>query len=222
MKGYFITGTDTDSGKTVVAAGLAHALRRAGQRMAVMKPVASGCEQTPSGLRNADALALIAAAEAGQPYERINPYSFAPPIAPHIAAAQAGVDIDAGLIRDTAQGLAADADVLLVEGAGGWRVPLGDELDMAGLARRLGLPVILVVGMRLGCINHALLTVEAIAHDGCRLAGWVANTVDPDMAEWQANLQTLQQRITAPCLGVIPWLQAPSADAVAARLTLPA
>ena len=221
MKGWVVTGTDTDSGKTLVAAGLAHKLCRTGRRVAVMKPVASGCVLTPDGLRNADALALIAAADAQQPYEQINPYCFEPAIAPHIAAQQAGVVIDPQRIRLQAQGLAAEADVLLVEGAGGWRVPLGDELDMAGLAKRLELPVILVVGMRLGCINHALLTIEAIENDGCRLAGWVANTLDPHMAEWSANLQTLQRRIAAPCLGILPRLDDPSAAGVAACLTLP-
>lgn len=221
MRGWFITGTDTDSGKTLVASGLAHRLRTVGQRVAVMKPVASGCDETADGLRNDDALALMAASATGQAYEDVNPYAFAPAIAPHIAAEQAGVTIDVGLLTERARRMAAAADVLLVEGAGGWRVPLGDELDMAGLAQRLQLPVILVVGMRLGCINHALLTVEAIEHDGCHLAGWVANTVDPDMAEWEANLRALQRRIAAPCLGILPRLQQPSAAEAAAKLALP-
>jgi dethiobiotin synthetase len=186
-----------------------------------MKPVASGCAVTADGLRNADALTLIQAARAQQPYEQVNPYAFEPAIAPHIAAAQAGVVIDAGRIERLARSLSAEAERLLVEGAGGWRVPLGGGLDMAGLAQRLGLPVILVVGMRLGCINHALLSAEAIERDGCLLAGGVANRVDPDMAEWEANLQTLQGAIAAPCLGVLPWLADPSARQVAPRLTLP-
>lgn len=221
MKGWFVTGTDTDCGKTVVTAGLAHKLSRAGRRVAVMKPVASGCERTPDGLRNADALALIAAAGEERPYEQVNPYAFAPAIAPHIAAAQAGQRIDLRRIGATACGLAAGRDVLLVEGAGGWRVPLGDDEDMAAMARVLRLPVILVVGMRLGCINHALLTVEAIEHDGCRLAGWVANAVDPDMAEWDANLRTLQAAIAAPCLGIVPHLDDAAPAVVARCLSLP-
>jgi dethiobiotin synthetase len=221
VKGWFVTGTDTDCGKTLVATGLAHKLHEAGRRVAVMKPVASGCTATPDGLRNADAQALIAAAHAAQPYEQINPYAFAPAIAPHIAAEQAGVTIDAQHIRSQAERLATGADVLLVEGAGGWRVPLGDELDMGGLAGQLGLPVVLVVGMRLGCINHALLSAEAIENDGCRLAGWVANGVDPAMTEWSANLQSLQRRIAAPCLGVLPRLETPSPASVAACLVLP-
>ena len=221
MRGWFITGTDTDCGKTLVAAALVHKLRAAGEDVAVMKPVASGCESTPDGLRNADARALIAASGSAWPYAQVNPYAFAPAIAPHIAAAQAGVAIEAQPILDAAVALAVGQDALVVEGAGGWRVPLGDELDMAALAVALQLPVILVVGMRLGCLNHALLTAEAIARDGCRLAGWVANTIDPDQAAFEANLQTLSARIGAPCLGVIPSLSDPDPRSAADHLALP-
>jgi len=221
VRGWFITGTDTDCGKTLVAAALVHKLRAAGEDVAVMKPVASGCEMTADGLRNADALALIAASGRAWPYTRVNPYAFAPAIAPHIAAAQVGVAIEAQPILDAAVALAAGQDALVVEGAGGWRVPLGDELDMAALAVALRLPVILVVGMRLGCLNHALLTAEAIARDGCRLAGWVANTIDPGQAEFEANLQTLSARIGAPCLGVIPSLSDPDPRFAAEHLALP-
>ena len=221
MKGWFITGTDTDCGKTLVASGLVHKLRGSGQRVAVMKPVAAGCVATQEGLRNADAQALIAAAGEDRPYELINPYALAPAIAPHIAAAQADVAIDLEHIVTAAHMLAADRDVLVVEGAGGWRVPLGEGLDVGGIARALQLPVILVVGMRLGCLNHAMLTAEAIEQDGCRVAGWVANTVDPAMGEWAANLLTLQASIAAPCLGVIPNLPDIDAARVAQALSLP-
>mgnify|MGYP000362438454 CR=1 FL=1 len=220
MRGWFITGTDTDCGKTLVAAALVHKLRAAGERVAVMKPVASGCEMTVDGLRNADAQALIAASGRAWPYARVNPYAFAPAIAPHIAAAQAGVDIELQSILDAAATLSDGVDTLVVEGAGGWRVPLGGELDMAALAVALQLPVILVVGMRLGCLNHALLSVEAIARDGCHLAGWVANSIDPAQAEFAANLQTLNARIGAPCLGVIPSLSDPDPRVAAGHLAL--
>lgn len=204
MNGWFITGTDTDCGKTLVATALVHRLRREGRSVAVMKPVASGCHSTGHGLRNDDALSLMAASGLGHDYQRVNPYAFAPPIAPHVAAAQAGVRIDRDRLVGIASALAEEADALVVEGAGGWRVPLGDDWDMADLALALELPVILVVGMRLGCLNHALLSAEAITRDGCRLAGWVANGIDPAMSVPADNLATLQRRLGAPCLGVIP------------------
>jgi dethiobiotin synthetase len=221
VRGWFITGTDTDCGKTLVASALVHKLRAAGQRVAVMKPVASGCELTAEGLRNADAQALIAASGRAWSYAQVNPYAFAPAIAPHIAAARAGVAIELQPILDAAAALAAGQDALLVEGAGGWRVPLSEELDMAALAAALQLPVILVVGMRLGCLNHAMLSAEAIARDGCQLAGWVANSIDPALAEFAANLQTLNARIPAPCLGVIPCLSDPDPLVAAGHLALP-
>lgn len=221
MHGWFVTGTDTGCGKTLVSAALVHRSRTAGQRVAVMKPVASGCEPTAQGLRNADAEALLAACGLELPYAKVNPYAFAPPIAPHIAAARAGQAIELSRIVAGAKALCAGSDGLLVEGAGGWRVPLAEQLDMAGLARALQLPVILVVGMRLGCINHALLSAEAILGDGCQLAGWVANRIDPRMAEFDANLRTLGQRIPAPCLGVVPYLDPVDPTRVATLLELP-
>lgn len=221
MNGWFVTGTDTDCGKTVVSAGLVQALRNAGKRVAVMKPVASGCERTSGGLRNADAQTLIAASGEPLDYDTVNPYAFEPAIAPHIAAAQVSATVDPSVIRTRARQLLSGRDALVVEGAGGWRVPLGDDLDMAGLARELALPVVLVVGMRLGCLNHALLSAEAIVRDGCQLVGWVANQVDPAMAEFAANLATLKARLPAPCLGVAPHLADPQPARIAPYLRLP-
>jgi dethiobiotin synthetase len=222
MSGWFITGTDTDCGKTLVSTALVRKLRDQGQRVAVMKPVASGCARTADGLRNDDALTLLAASGQALSYEQVNPYAFEPAIAPHIAAQRAGVRIDAHRLCTAAAEMRAAHDCLLVEGAGGWRVPLTDGLDMAGLAAALELPVILVVGMRLGCINHALLTAQAIERDGCRLVGWVANRVDPRMAEFDANVATLRSGIGAPCLGVLPYLpQASDKERAAGLLSLP-
>lgn len=208
----FVTGTDTGCGKTVVSTALIHALRARGERVLAMKPVASGCDTTPDGLRNADALALQAAASQTLPYDQVNPFAFAPPIAPHIAAAEAGVDIRLDVIVDQAQRLAAVCDVLVVEGVGGWRVPLDSDNDVADLALRLGAEVLLVVGLRLGCINHALLSAAAITADAAPLIGWVANRIDPVMDRAQANLVTLERRLPAPCLGRLPH-QAPAVRA---------
>lgn len=221
MKGWFITGTDTDCGKTLIAAALVKKLRAQGDSVAVMKPVASGCEMTAQGLRNTDAQALIAASGCDTPYAQVNPYAFAPAIAPHIAAAEAGVTIDVARLPELAQALCVGRDALIVEGAGGWRVPLAADLDMAALATALRLPVILVVGMRLGCLNHALLSAEAITRDGCSLSGWIANTLDPHQAAFKANLQTLNAHIGAPCLGVVPHLIDPSPETVMRHISLP-
>lgn len=221
MNGFFITGTDTDSGKTVIASALAWRLREQGRQVGVMKPVASGCEMSAGGLRNADALSLIQASGTDKPYEQINPYTFEPAIAPHIAAARVGVAIDFERLKRQAGELSLACDLLLVEGAGGWRVPLDEDHDIAALARSLGLPVILVVGMRLGCINHALLSAEAIRGDGCELAGWVANLVDADMAEVDENFRALQDRMGAPCLGRVPFLPDARAEKVSAFLSVP-
>ncbi|TCO80130.1 dethiobiotin synthase [Plasticicumulans lactativorans] len=222
LHGCFVTGTDTGVGKTVVSAGLLRALAAQGLRAFGMKPVASGCDATPAGLRNADALALCAAGAAPVPYALVNPYAFAPPIAPHLAAAQVGVTIDFAHIEACAAELGAHGERLVVEGVGGWRVPLGPHGDVVALARRLGLPVVLVVGLRLGCINHALLSIEAIAASGLRCAGWVGSVVDPAMAALDDNLATLRATLAAPCLGVVPFLAGADADRVAPYLRLPA
>lgn len=203
-KGYFITGTDTEVGKTVAGVALTQSLVARGWRVAVMKPVASGCERTEQGLRNADALALMEASNVHAAYHQINPYVFEPAIAPHIAANLAGVEIDMAVIRGRYRELVARADRAVVEGAGGWRVPLASDIDMASIARELDLEVVLVVGMRLGCLNHALLTAESIVAEGRHLAGWVANFAEPSMDYARQNLRTLQDRLSAPCLGWIP------------------
>ena len=218
---FFITGTDTDVGKTTVAAGLLHAARRRGWRTAAAKPLASGCEATAQGLRNADALALQAECWPALPYELINPHAFAPAIAPHVAAREAGVELSlAGLCHDVQRVLDQGAEFTLVEGAGGWRVPLCDDACLSDLAVALDLPVVLVVGMRLGCLNHALLTAQAIQADGLQLAGWVANQVDPRMPRLEENLAELRARLPAPCVGFVPRLARPGAASVAEHLLL--
>jgi len=218
---YFIAGTDTDVGKTTVAAGLLRAARAAGLSTLGAKPVASGCAVTPKGLRNADALALIAQSSLVLPYEQVNPYAFEPAIAPHIAAREAGVVLHVPSLRAAMQHvLQQRADFTLIEGAGGWRVPLSDQAALSDLAIALKLPVILVVGVRLGCINHALLSAEAIARDGLQLAGWVANVIEPRTARLEENLASLAERMPAPCLGRVPRLGDASAEAVAEHLNL--
>jgi dethiobiotin synthetase len=221
--GFFITGTDTEVGKTTVAAGLLHAARLAGLSTAAVKPVASGCESTAAGLRNGDALALQAECSLALDYAQINPFAFAPAIAPHLAAQQAGVALDVGaLVAPVRRVLDMQAEFTVVEGAGGWRVPLSGAASLSDVAIALGLPVILVVGIRLGCINHALLTAQAIAADGLQLAGWVANVVDPQTANIEDILATLAERLPAPCVGQVPWLLRASAAEVAAYLQLEA
>jgi len=218
---FFIAGTDTDAGKTTVACGLLHAARRAGLSTAAAKPVASGCAVTPAGLRNGDALALLGECSLALDYAEVNPFAFAPAIAPHLAAREVGVELNvAALLAPVRKVLARGADFTLVEGAGGWRVPLAGRENLSDLAVALGLPVILVVGVRLGCINHAVLTAEAIARDGLELAGWVANVVDPHTARLDENLATLAERLPAPCLGRVPRLPEASPAAVAAHLQL--
>ncbi|MBC9744629.1 dethiobiotin synthase [Pseudomonas syringae pv. syringae] len=218
---YFITGTDTDAGKTTVAAGLLHAARMSGLSTAAGKPVASGCFVTPQGLRNPDALALLAECSVELDYAEVNPLALEPAIAPHLAAREAGVALTVdSVLQPMRQMLARQADFTLIEGAGGWRVPLSGQSTLSDLAIALDLPVILVVGVRLGCINHAVLTAEAIARDGVRLAGWVANIVDADTSRLEENLATLVERLPAPCLGRVPRLNEASAENVAQYLDL--
>lgn len=216
----YVTGTDTGVGKTLASAALLHALRARGLRAVGMKPVASGCAPGPAGLRNEDALRIQAQTSVPVDYESLNPYAFAPAIAPHIAAAESGVHIDIARIRRAYGELAALADCVVVEGVGGWKVPLNERDTVADLAQALALPVVLVVGVRLGCINHALLTADSILHHGCILAGWVANVVDAGCERIQENVATLDARLAAPLLGVIPPLDRLDADAIAARLAL--
>jgi dethiobiotin synthetase len=201
----FVTGTDTGVGKTRIAAALCVAYAAHGKRVAAMKPVASGCMQTRGGLRNEDAEALRAAMTVRAAYGDVNPYAFEPAIAPHIAAMEAGCPIDFGLLDGCYERLCLQADVIIVEGAGGWLAPLDATRTFADLAVRWQLDVILVVGLRLGCLNHALLTAEAIAARGLKLAGWVGNSVDPDFERREANTDTLRSRLAANCLGIFPY-----------------
>lgn len=218
---YFVTGTDTEIGKTTIAAGLLHAARRAGLSTAAAKPVASGCVATAEGLRNDDALALLGQCSLPLRYEEVNPLAFAPAIAPHLAAREAGVRLDVASLQQAVGAiLARGADFTLVEGAGGWRVPLSGQETLSDLPVALNLPVILVVGVRLGCINHAVLSAEAIARDGLRLAGWVANVVDAQTSRLDDNLATLAERLPAPCLGRVPRLPQATPAAVAEHLNL--
>lgn len=221
---FFIAGTDTEVGKTTIAAGLLCAARRQGLSTAACKPVASGSEPTAEGLRNSDALALLSQCSLPLGYHEVNPLAFAPAIAPHLAAREAGVELTAQvLLAPVRHILNKNADFTVVEGAGGWRVPLAEGGYLSDLPVALGLPVILVVGVRLGCINHAVLSAEAIARDGLRLVGWVANIVDPDTSRLDDNLATLEQLLPAPCLGRVPRLSEATPEAVAdyLRLTLP-
>jgi dethiobiotin synthetase len=204
-RGVFVTGTDTGVGKTVVAAALIRALVRGGFAVAGMKPVASGAELTPAGLRSADALALIAAANVAAAYERVNPYCFAPPIAPHIAAREAGVVIDVARVRASFDALARCADCVVVEGVGGWATPIGAGQTMGDVACALGLPVVLVVALRLGCLNHALLTARALAADGARLAGWVGNSIAPDFERKAANIAELELLLKEPAAMIVSY-----------------
>lgn len=177
-----------------------------------MKPVASGCERTADGLRNGDALALQAAMTVPADYREVNPYAFEPAIAPHVAAARAGVRIDLQDLDRAFKALGERSEIMVVEGAGGWRVPLTDEVEFADLSRRWSLQVILVVGVKLGCINHALLTQESLVHRRLPFAGWICNRIDPDMSEAQASIHTLRRRLVAPCLGDLPWAPGETAD----------
>lgn len=218
---YFVTGTDTEIGKTTIAAGLLHAARLRGLSTAAAKPVASGCQGTPQGLRNDDALALLAQCSLPLRYEEVNPLAFEPAIAPHLAAREVGVELTVASLASPVRAiLARNADFSLVEGAGGWRVPLAGRESLSDLAQALAIPVILVVGVRLGCINHAVLTAEAIERDGLELAGWVANIVAPQTSRLEENLATLGERLPAPCLGRVPYLADASAAAVAQHLAL--
>ena len=218
MRGYFITGTDTGIGKTRVITGLLKAFARAGRKTVGMKPVASGAQVTREGLRNADALAIQAAASEKRAYALVNPYCFAPPVAPHIAALEAGVEIGLDPIRAAYAELCKGADTVLVEGVGGWQVSLSPVLELPDLARELELPVILVVGMRLGCLNHALLTARALNADGLELAGWVASDIDPAFERPEANVASLEAELHAPLLARLPHAPQASVDEVAAAL----
>jgi dethiobiotin synthetase len=216
----FVAGTDTEIGKTLVSSALLHALGQQGVRAAGMKPVAAGAELRHGVWRNEDVDAIAAAAPLQLPTPLTTPYLLRTPAAPHIAAALEGVTIEPHRILEAYAQVRQQAQAVVVEGVGGFRVPLTDGYDTADLARDLALPVILVVGLRLGCISQALLTAEAIAARGLTLAGWVANTADPAMGHMAQNIQAIAARIQAPLLGHVPRLDHPTAAAAAACLNL--
>jgi dethiobiotin synthetase len=220
MSTFFIAGTDTGVGKTHATCTLLHAMRAMGHSACGMKPVASGCTETSEGLRNDDALALQAASGAPMPYEWVNPVALREPLSPHLAAAHEGVEIRLSPLNEAFERLRGVHDVVLVEGVGGWLVPLSRSLMASDIARQWQLPVILVVGLRLGCLNHALLSARAIATDGCRLVGWIGNRIDPAMDAVEENVDTLRQLLPAPCLGVLPHGVPPQAAASHLDLSL--
>ena len=222
MPAVFVTGTDTGVGKTRIAAALCRGLAARGARVAAMKPVASGCQLTPQGLRNEDALALLAAMNVRARYSDVNPYAFAPAIAPHIAAREAGVDIDFTVLDRAYERLRMQSDALIVEGAGGWLAPLDSSRAFADLAVRWETDVVLVVGMRLGCLNHALLTAESIERRGLRLRGWVANSIDAEFERLTENISSLESRISAPCLGIFSFEPEADAETLARALAVDA
>ena len=198
---YFVTGTDTGIGKTIVSCALLSAYSARGNAVIGMKPVVTGrvCGEW------ADVKAIVAASSIAAPREWVNPYAFIPPISPHLAAKQAGMEIDIEIIRQAYCNLQKISDVVVVEGVGGIMAPLNDRNDVADMAYALDLPIILVVGMRLGCLNHALITEKIIQASGLKLAGWVANQVDPQMNSFDENLHTLKERLNCPLLGVLPF-----------------
>ncbi len=214
---YFITGTDTGVGKTLVSCALLHAFSGEGLHVAGFKPVAAGCDAEG---RNEDARELQAASTMPLDYGQVNPYCFAQAIAPHIAASRNGERIEFSRILAAYRELACQADEVIVEGAGGFLVPLNDRQDSADLARELVLPVILVVGVRLGCLNHAMLTREAIAARGLQLAGWVANVLDAQMPALHDNVAALRERMDAPLLGIVPRMAEPDARLAARQMDL--
>jgi len=221
MKAYFVTGTDTGIGKTTAACAVLARARQQGLSTLGLKPIAAGCEETPDGLRNSDALQLQAMSSIAVSYPEVNPFALAAPLSPHLAARAAGRRLTitqvAGHVR---AGLMYRPDLALVEGAGGWRVPLSDRELMSSLPRELRMPVILVVGLRLGCINHAVLTAEAILKDGVRIAAWVGSRVDPQLQDADGNIATLTAMLPAPCLGILPFAPGETAEALATHLDI--
>ncbi|MEN9784512.1 MAG: ATP-dependent dethiobiotin synthetase [Pseudomonadota bacterium] len=219
-RGVFIAGTDTGIGKTLIACALLRGMAGAGLRVVGMKPVAAGATRRKGVLINEDVEQLRAASNVVAPLCTMNPYCFVPPVAPHLAAREAGTLIRMSVLSRHYALLAARADVVVVEGVGGLLVPLGPRLSAADIPQRLNLPVLLVVGMRLGCLNHALLTLEAVRMRGLRLAGWIANAIDPSMTRRKENLEALQQRIDAPLLGIVKHVAEPDPARVAQSLDI--
>ena len=205
MSGVFIAGTDTGVGKTLVAQALIQRGVAAGKRVAAMKPISAGCMWTAEGWLNDDVALLRATSNVVLSLALMNPYAFEAPIAPHLAAQESGIEIDLACIAAAYREIESQSDEVIVEGVGGLLVPINANDTAADIVLRLKLPVILVVGMRLGCLNHALLTVEAMAQRGIKLQAWVANQIDPAMLEFERNLSCLKDRIAAPLLGVLPF-----------------
>jgi dethiobiotin synthetase len=218
--GFFVTGTDTGVGKTLVCCALLYGFAALGKSVIGMKPVAAGAIRSADGLVNDDVALLRAASNVEAPPQLVNPYCFEPPIAPHLAAEQAGAAIDFATIANAYRQLAAVADIVIVEGIGGFCVPLNHNEDSADLAQRLGLPVILVIGLRLGCLNHALLTAQAIRAKGLQLVGWIANCIDPALAAADENVAALAERLAAPLLGKVKFAVAPDPQRIAALIAL--
>jgi len=221
MSAYYLTGTDTDVGKTLVTCALLHAFCADGKSAIGMKPVASGCQRTVDGLRNDDALKLQANSHPRPDYALVNPYALLDATAPEIAAERAGMTIALSEIETAFLTLRATADVVLIEGVGGWMAPFATGLDQCELARRCDVPVILVVGLRLGCLSHARLTARAIVADGCQLRGWIATAVDPALDFAEEYFHLLQAALPAPCLGRLPHMPVPDARHLAQFLRLP-
>lgn len=221
MTRWFVTGTDTGAGKSVASVALLHTLRRGGATAVGMKPVASGSVETPDGWRNDDALALQAASDPRPPYALVNPFALPEPTAPQIAARLADVRVSLPPLQAAFDTLAAMADHVVVEGVGGWRAPLADDLEQGDLARAFGLRVVLVVGVKLGCLNHARLTAEAILADGLPYAGWIANAVEPPGPHHGDYLRLLHTALPGPCLGELPHLPGDGAAHGPGHLTIP-
>lgn len=223
MNTFFVTGTDTGVGKTLASCALLHAGNKLGFSTLGLKPLAAGCEETPQGLRNEDALALQESSSIKLAYDQVNPVALKQALAPHIAAANEGkrlsVDRLVGYLRGafSHKGTSHKAGLCVIEGAGGWRVPLNQVERMSAIPKELNIPVILVVGVRLGCINHALLTAEAIVRDGLQVAGWIGSVVDPKMPAQDDNINTLKSLLPFPCLGCIPWLGAEPSPELASK-----
>ena len=220
-QGYFITGTDTEIGKTWCSVALIHYFKRQGRSVIGMKPVASGCQRIEGRLRNEDALMLQEHASEHIPYNLVNPYAFKQPVSPHIASIQESKSIDIEVIKENFEVLKDRAEVVIVEGVGGWMAPLNATDDVSDLAEALQLPVILVVGIRLGCINHARLTYTAIQSSGLRCAGWIANCVTEDMQAGRLNIDTLRSNIDAPLIGELPYSKSPDFSALSKLIYFP-
>ena len=221
MPGIFVTATDTGAGKTYCSCLLLKKFQQMRLTAIGMKPVASGAVETESGLRNQDALLLRkASSDSNLPYADINPFLFSPAIAPHIAAEQAGIEINFDVIEARYNKLQKQSDWVVVEGVGGWQVPLSENKTLADLAMQLGLPVVMVVGMRLGCLNHALLTAESVRASGLKLAGWIANKIEKNFLAIEENISFLQKNLHAPCLGIVEWQEKSGDETNLQKITL--